>query len=133
MHCITQIESVANSEAKSASCNAYVHLENAALLLDPTAGDLSALLTSLEPRSANGTGITVQRPVLTQQAFDQLHEPKSKSKKSVFQWCQLAFCKFRCDRKQAKKRVMKLLPSVNVVRKYDVRNWLLVDVICGLT
>jgi hypothetical protein len=148
VHCITQIESVTNHRRSLPSGEEsirpihthknYVNLEHPAMLLDPTSSDLSLLASNQQPIAEDDIGemrsISVQRPILTQHAFDQLHEPGETKRITIRGLYHSLVGKLeKCTRKEVKKKLKKLVPVVDAIRSYDVKQWLFVDIICGLT
>ena len=77
--------------------------------------------------------IQISRPVFTHQQFNKIYPPKQQEELSGIDHGKKLLQKFNCSCDMAKRLLFYILPSLQWVPKYKIREYLVHDVITGLT
>ena len=77
--------------------------------------------------------IQISRPVFTHQQFNKIYPPKQQEELSGIDHGKKLLQKFNCSYDMAKRLLFYILPSLHWVPKYKIREYLVHDVITGLT
>ena len=77
------------------------------------------------------TGVLVKRPPFTQTAFDELHLKSDDDDKAPFS--ERLKSKLKCSKQKVFKAISAYLPVLNVIRYYNVKDWIVTDILAGIT
>ncbi|XP_062374234.1 chloride anion exchanger-like [Sardina pilchardus] len=77
-----------------------------------------------------GKHYVVSRPLYSEDAFDQEHKKTTRTRKTLLDHFKQYFT---CDSKRAKNAALSLLPIISWVRIYQVKEWLLNDIVSGVS
>lgn len=94
---------------------------------------MGAQMPSLLYMAQPGT-LKVERPVLNQVDFDDRHAPNTKRKLSARdRVASFGRSQCKCSGERLKRFFLNRLPFIGIMKNYKVREWLLGDIVAGLT
>jgi len=88
---------------------------------------------SMTPSSQDIISIHVDRPIFTQEDFDEDFSPKQRHSKTVKERVKNSAANFKCNPSCVKRFLFSVLPFLPIMRDYSVKEDLVNDLIAGLT